>query len=465
MAQEWSPNSWTTKAAKQLPEYQSAEALQDAQSYLKGQPPLVFAGEARRLRQQLGMVSEGKAFILQGGDCAESFAEFNPTNIRNLFRLVLQMSVIMTFSGSMPIVKIGRIAGQFAKPRSNPTETIDGVELPSYKGDIINGIDFNPDSRIPDPERIKRAYHQAASTLNLLRAFAHGGYADLNKIHKWTLDFVEDSPQAERYTELTDRISQTLQFMAAAGITSENTPQLRQTDFYTSHEALLLPYEEGLTRVDSTTGDWYDVSAHLLWIGDRTRQPDGAHVEFLRGVHNPLGIKCGPSLEIDDLNKLLAVLNPDNQAGRITLICRMGHEGIKDGLPPLIRAVEKEGHKVAWSCDPMHGNTVKSATGFKTRPFNNVLAEVKNFFAIHHAEGTHPGGIHLEMTGQDVTECTGGLHAISDEDLSQRYHTHCDPRLNANQALELAFLIADELKATPTIDAGHEFHSTLGGIE
>lgn len=465
MTQSWAPDSWTTKPAKQLPEYENEQSLKDVQDYLKGQPPLVFAGEARRLKKQLGLVGQGKAFILQGGDCAESFAEFKPTNIRNLFRLVLQMSVVMTFAGSMPIVKIGRIAGQFAKPRSAPTETIDGVELPSYKGDIINGINFDKENRIPDPERIKRAYHQAASTLNLLRAFAQGGYADLNKIHKWTLEFVEGTPQAERYKELTDQISQTLQFMAAAGITSENTLQLRQTDFYTSHEALLLPYEESLTRIDSTTGDWYDVSAHFLWIGDRTRQPDGAHVEFLRGVKNPLGIKCGPTLDIDDLNKLLAVLNPENEPGRITLICRMGHEGIKEGLPPLIRAVEKEGHAVTWSCDPMHGNTIKSGTGYKTRPFNNVLAEVKNFFAIHHAEGTHPGGVHLEMTGQDVTECTGGLHAIKDEDLSQRYHTHCDPRLNAAQALELAFLIADELKATPTVEAGHEFHSAIGGVE
>lgn len=447
MAENWKPDTWRAKNALQLPEYKDKSKLEAVERDLADQPPLVFAGEARRLKEQLGQVCQGKAFILQGGDCAESFAEFHPKNIRNLFRLILQMSVVMTFAGSMPIVKIGRIAGQFAKPRSAPTEIRDGVELPSYKGDNINGTEFTAEAREPDPERLKRAYHQAASTLNLLRAFAHGGYADLTKIHRWNLEFMEGAPQAGRYKELTDQISQALNFMAAAGINSDNTLQLRQTDFYTSHEALLLPYEQALTRVDSTTGDWYDVSAHFLWIGDRTRQPDGAHVEFLRGVKNPLGIKCGPTSNTDDLIRLLDTLNPENEAGKITLICRMGHTGLQDGLPPLIRAIEKEGKNVVWSSDPMHGNTVKSSSGYKTRPFNNILSEVKSFFEIHQAEGTHPGGIHLEMTGQDVTECTGGLHDISDEDLSERYHTHCDPRLNASQALELAFLIADELKA------------------
>ncbi len=447
MTEKWTPETWRSKKALQLPEYKDKNKLEEIEGYLSNQPPLVFAGEARRLKQQLGQVCEGKAFILQGGDCAESFAEFKPTNIRNLFRLMLQMSVVMTFAGSMPIVKIGRIAGQFAKPRSAPTETIDGVELPSYKGDSINGSEFTPEARHPDPERLKQSYHQSASTLNLLRAFAQGGYADLTKIHRWTLEFMADTPQAKRYANLTDQITQALNFMAAAGITSDNTLQLRQTDFYTSHEALLLPYEQALTRVDSTTGDWYDVSAHFLWIGDRTRQPDGAHVEFLRGVNNPLGIKCGPSLNTDDLIRLIDVLNPENEAGRITLICRMGHDKLEDGLPPLIRAIEKEGKKVVWSSDPMHGNTIKSASGYKTRPFDNILSEVKSFFDIHQAEGTHPGGIHLEMTGQNVTECIGGLHNIKDENLAERYHTHCDPRLNASQALELAFLIAGELNA------------------
>lgn len=452
MSNNWTPQTWRNKTALQQPVYKDKNELEKVEEYLFKQPPLVFAGEARRLKEQLGKVSEGKAFILQGGDCAESFAEFTPRNIRYLFRLMLQMSVVMTFAGSMPIVKIGRIAGQFSKPRSAPTEIRDGIELPSYKGDNINGTEFTAAAREPDPERLKQAYHQAASTLNLLRAFAQGGYADLTKIHRWTLEFIEGSPQAERYRVLTDQITQALNFMTAAGINSDNSLQLRQTDFYTSHEALHLPYEQAMTRVDSTTGDWYDVSAHFLWIGDRTRQPDGAHVEFLRGVKNPLGIKCGPTTNTDDLIKLIDTLNPENEAGRITLICRMGHQGIQEGLPPLIRAIEKEGKKVVWSSDPMHGNTVKSTSGYKTRPFNNILAEVKNFFAIHQAEGTHPGGIHLEMTGQDVTECTGGLHDISDENLSERYHTHCDPRLNANQALELAFLIADELKAAGQTD-------------
>ncbi|MGM0421994.1 MAG: class II 3-deoxy-7-phosphoheptulonate synthase [Pseudomonadota bacterium] len=460
MTTAWTPDSWTSKEARQIPEYNNPQELADVQAFLQGQPPLVFAGEARRLKKQLGHASLGQAFVLQGGDCAESFAEFNPTNIRNLFRLILQMSVVMTFAGSMPIIKLGRVAGQFAKPRSNPMETVNGVELPSYKGDIINDISEDADKRQPDPQRIIQAYHQSASTLNLLRAFAQGGYADLNKIHRWTLDFIQDTPEAERYIELSDQIGQALNFMAAAGINSDNTMQLRQTDFYTSHEALLLPYEEGLTRIDSTTGDWYDCSAHFLWIGDRTRQPDGAHVEFLRGVHNPIGIKCGPTLDPDELIRLIDILNPENEAGRITLICRMGHEGVETGLPPLIRKVKAEGRHVVWSSDPMHGNTIKSASGYKTRPFEHVLAEVKAFFKIHHAEGTHPGGIHLEMTGQNVTECTGGLHAISDGDLSQRYHTHCDPRLNAFQALELAFLIAEELKATAKADAEHaQYHN------
>lgn len=442
----WTPESWKNKPAKQQPDYPDKAALEKAVRTLSNYPPLVFAGEARRLKEELGRVARGEAFILQGGDCAESFAEFNPRNIRDMFRVILQMAVVMTFSGAMPIVKIGRLAGQFAKPRSDVTEKKDGVELPSYRGDIINGLDFTPEARIPDPARMVQAYNQGAATLNLLRAFAQGGYADLQRVHGWTLDFVKDGPLTERYEDLATRIKEAMDFMAACGITSETTLKLRETEFFTSHEALLLPYEEALTRVDSTSDEWYDVSAHFLWIGDRTRQPDGAHVEFLRGVRNPIGIKCGPSLPPDELIGLLDILNPQNESGRITLISRMGHDKVASGLPGLIRRIEQEGRSVAWSCDPMHGNTIKSSSGYKTRPFDNILKEVRGFFAVHQAEGTHPGGIHIEMTGQNVTECTGGAWAISDDNLADRYHTHCDPRLNAGQALELAFLVADELK-------------------
>lgn len=445
--QNWTPDGWKARPAKQQPEYQDKLALERAFKTLSNYPPLVFAGEARRLKEDLARVARGEAFVLQGGDCAESFAEFNPRNIRDTFRVILQMAVVMTFAGAMPIVKIGRLAGQFAKPRSDATEKKGDVELPSYRGDIINGYEFTPESRIPDPARMVQAYNQAAATLNLLRAFAQGGYADLHRVHGWTLDFVKDGALMERYEELATRIDEALAFMAACGITSDTTLKLRETEFYTSHEALLLPYEEALTRVDSTTGDWYDVSAHFLWIGDRTRQPDGAHVEFLRGVKNPIGIKCGPSLPPDELIGLLDILNPENEPGRITLISRMGHDKVESGLPKLIRKIQQEGRTVVWSCDPMHGNTIKSTTGYKTRPFENILAEVRGFFAVHKAEGTHPGGVHFELTGQDVTECTGGSRAISDENLADRYHTHCDPRLNASQSLELAFLVADELKA------------------
>lgn len=444
----WSPDSWRAKPAKQLPEYPDQAALQTVEETLSNYPPLVFAGEARRLRSQLAKVANGDAFLLQGGDCAESFAEFHPRNIRDTFRVLLQMAVVMTFAGGMPIVKVGRIAGQFAKPRSQPDETKDGITLPSYKGDIINGIEFSEEARRHDPERIIRAYNQAASTLNLVRAFAQGGYADLHRVHKWTLDFLNDHPLADRYSDLAERIDQALSFMAAAGITAKNAPNIREVDFYTSHEALLLPYEQALTRTDSTTGHWYDVSAHFLWIGDRTRQPDGAHVEFLRGVHNPIGIKCGPTMTADDLMKLLDTLNPHNDAGRITLISRMGNDKVGDHLPDLIRTVKAEGRKVVWSCDPMHGNTMVSGNGYKTRKFENILGEVKDFFALHRAEGSYPGGVHFELTGQNVTECTGGGRPITEDNLSERYHTHCDPRLNASQALELAFLIADELHAS-----------------
>ena len=446
MTATWSPDSWRKKAISQMPEYPDAGRLEAVEATLRSYPPLVFAGEARRLTDALGRVADGKAFLLQGGDCAESFAEFNANNIRDTFRVLLQMAIVLTFGAALPVVKVGRMAGQFAKPRSAATEKQGDVELPSYRGDIINAIGFDAASRQPDPERLLRAYNQAAATLNLLRAFAQGGFADLHKVHRWTLDFVADSPQGHRYAELADRLSETLNFMEACGLTAETAPQIRETDFFTSHEALLLWYEQALTRVDSLTGRWYDCSAHMLWIGDRTRNHDSAHIEFLRGVDNPVGLKCGPSLDPDDLLRLIEILNPKNIPGRLTLICRMGHDKVAEKLPGLIRAVTREGAKVVWSCDPMHGNTVKSSTGYKTRPFDRILAEVRNFFTVHQAEGTHAGGVHVEMTGQDVTECIGGAQAITEQALADRYHTHCDPRLNASQSIELAFLVAEALK-------------------
>lgn len=443
---DWTPQSWRDKPAKQLPDYPDTNALQQAEQTLRHFPPLVFAGEARSLMDSLSDVAVGRAFLLQGGDCAESFAEFGPNNLRDTFRVILQMAIVLTFGASCPVVKVGRLAGQFAKPRSNPTEIQNGQELPIYRGDIINGLEFEPDRRNPDPQRMVQAYSQASATLNFLRALAQGGYADLHQINRWTLDFIQSTPEAERFRHLADRLNETLGFMEACGLTSETTSQIRETDFYTSHEALLLPYEEALTRVDSTTGKWYGCSAHMLWIGDRTRDPEGAHIEFARGINNPLGLKCGPSLKPDGLLRLIDILNPHNTSGRLTLIVRMGADQVESGLPPLLRAVQREGYHVVWSCDPMHGNTIKSASGYKTRPFNRVLTEVQQFFAVHRAEGTHAGGIHIEMTGQNVTECTGGLFEITDAGLADRYHTHCDPRLNAVQSLELAFLIAEELK-------------------
>lgn len=453
MTKNWTPHSWRSKPIKQVPFYPDAQALNDVEARLRTYPPLVFAGEARKLKQQLAEVAEGKAFLLQGGDCAESFAEHGADNIRDFFRVFLQMAVVLTFGASKPVVKVGRIAGQFAKPRSSDMETLNGVELPSYRGDIINGIEFDSASRTPDPQRQDMAYRQSAATLNLLRAFAQGGYANLENVHQWMLGFVGKSPQAERYAALAQRISETMNFMRAIGITADSNHSLRETDFYTSHEALLLGYEEALTRVDSTSGDWYGTSGHMIWIGDRTRQADHAHIEYCRGIKNPLGLKCGPSLQPDDLIRLIDLLNPENEAGRLTLIARFGYDKVGDHLPQLIRAVEKEGRKVVWSCDPMHGNTI-TAGGYKTRPFDRILKEVESFFAIHRAEGSHPGGIHVEMTGKNVTECTGGARAISAEDLHDRYHTHCDPRLNADQALELAFLLAELLKKER--DAGTE---------
>ncbi len=446
MATKWRPDTWRGMPIKQVPDYPDAEALSSVETTLRNFPPLVFAGEARRLKAGLRAVAEGNAFLLQGGDCAESFAEFHPNNIRDTFRVLLQMAVILTYGAACPVVKVSRMAGQFAKPRTADTETENGVTLPAYRGDIVNGMDFDPASRTPDPQRMLRAYSQAAATLNLLRAFAQGGYADLHRVHSWNQGFVASSPAGARYQEMADRLSETLDFMAAVGLTSETTPQIRETDFYTSHEALLLSYEEALTRIDSTSGEWYDCSAHMLWVGDRTRQPDGAHAEFLRGVKNPIGLKCGPTLETTELLRLIDRLNPENEPGRLTLIARMGAEKVEAKLPPLIRAVTREGRKVVWCCDPMHGNTIISSTGYKTRQVDRILAEVRAFFAVHEAEGSYAGGVHFEMTGQDVTECIGGAQAITESGLSDRYHTHCDPRLNASQALELAFLIAESLK-------------------
>jgi 3-deoxy-7-phosphoheptulonate synthase len=447
MTKIWTPDSWRAHEARQLPTYPDADALRAVETELRSYPPLVFAGEARDLTTRLADAAAGNAFLLQGGDCAESFAEFHPNTIRDTFRVLLQMAVVMTFASKMPIVKVGRMAGQFAKPRSGDFEDIDGVSLPSYRGDNVNDIEFTAEARTPNPQRMIRGYMQSASTLNLLRAFASGGYANLHQVHKWNLDFAARSPWAEQYAQLADRIGEALDFMEAIGLSPETVPQLKGTSFFTSHEALLLGYEEAMTRQDSLTGDWYDTSAHMLWIGDRTRFAGSAHVEFLRGVGNPLGLKCGPSLEPDDLIRLLDTLNPANQPGRITLITRFGHDKVEAHLPRLIRAVKREGRHVLWSCDPMHGNTIKAAGGLKTRPFDRILTEVTGFFAVHRSENTHAGGIHLEMTGQDVTECTGGAIAISDEGLGARYQTQCDPRLNASQSLEMAFLIAEALKA------------------
>lgn len=445
MAQTWTPNSWRQKPIQQVPDYPDLAALDSVEARLAKYPPLVFAGEARRLKSALANVADGRGFLLQGGDCAESFAEHGADTIRDFFRAFLQMAVVLTFGAQQPVVKVGRIAGQFAKPRSSGIEKQGDVSLPSYRGDIINGIEFTEEARVPNPERQVMAYRQSAATLNLLRAFAMGGYANLENVHQWMLGFVKDSPQAERYRKLADRISETMDFMKAIGITAENHPSLRETDFFTSHEALLLGYEQALTRVDSTSGDWYATSGHMIWIGDRTRQPDHAHIEYCRGIKNPLGLKCGPSLTADGLLELNDILNPANEAGRLTLICRFGHDKVAEHLPRLIRAVEREGKKVVWSCDPMHGNTI-TLNNYKTRPFERILSEVESFFQIHRAEGSHPGGIHIEMTGNDVTECTGGARALSGDDLADRYHTHCDPRLNADQALELAFLLAERMK-------------------
>ncbi len=448
----WSRASWRNKPRIQMPDYPDQAALNAVEAQLAQYPLLVFAGEARRLKTHLGAVSRGEAFLLQGGDCAESFEQFNSDMIRDTFKVMLQMAMVLTYGAKVPVVKLGRMAGQFAKPRSANTETVDGVELPSYRGDIINSLAFTPDARIPDPNKMLQAYTQSAATLNLLRAFSTGGFADMSQVHAWTLGFT-DAEDAAKYREIATRIQDTIDFMAAAGITAKTTHEFSTVEFYTSHESLLLEYEEALTRLDSTSGKWLAGSGHMIWIGDRTRQPDGAHVEFASGVQNPIGLKCGPSMEVDDLKKLMAKLNPENEAGRLTLIARFGAGAVGDHLPRLIKAVEEEGANVVWTCDAMHGNTIKSSSGYKTRPFESVLREVREFFGVHAAEGTVPGGVHFEMTGQDVTECTGGVRAVSDEDLSDRYHTACDPRLNASQSLELAFLVAEELSARRTAQA------------
>jgi len=445
MTEHWTPASWRAKPAKHIPsDYPDVAELTRVEATLRKMPPLVFAGEARRLKSLLGDVAAGKAFLLQGGDCAESFKEFAADNIRDTFRLILQMAVVLTFAGGKPVVKVGRMAGQFGKPRSSPVEKIGDVELPSYRGDNINGMDFTPEARIPDPQRLLQAYGQSSSTLNLLRAFAGGGYADLYNIHRWTLGFVNDSPQGARYRELSEKISESLTFMAAIGVTPETHPEMHRVEFFTSHEGLLLGFEEAMTRIDSTSGDWYDTSAHLLWIGERTRQLDGAHIEYFRGIRNPIGMKVGPTMEGDELNRLIDVLNPKDEAGRLTLYGRFGYDKIEDRLPGLLRATK--GRNVVWAIDPMHGNTLTATNGYKTRPFDRILSEVKSFVDVCKAEGTHPGGVHLEMTGQNVTECLGGARALTEGDLADRYHTHCDPRLNGEQALELAFLVAERLK-------------------
>ncbi len=443
---DWNPSSWREKPILQQPTYPDQEALNKVLAELKNYPPLVFAGEVRNLKEQLAKVTKGDAFLLQGGDCAESFSEFHANNIRDTFKVLLQMAVVMTYAGGVPVVKIGRLGGQFAKPRSSDTETQNGVTLDSYRGDIINSVEFTKEARTPDPQRMIKAYNQSAATLNLLRAFASGGLADLHQVHKWNLDFAHQSEVSKKYEELAEQIEQSLKFMEACGVTSATYRTLRETDFYTSHEALLLPYEEAFTRKDSITNEWYNVAAHMVWVGDRTRQLDGAHIEYLRGIKNPVGIKAGPSMDPEDLVKLCVRLNPENEPGKVNVIVRMGANKVVEGMPKLVRAIEAEGLNVLWSCDPMHGNTIKSSNNYKTRPVEDVLTEVKQFFQVHKAEGTYAGGIHLEMTGKNVTECIGGSFMITEEDLSSRYHTHCDPRLNADQSLELAFLIADTLK-------------------
>lgn len=444
---QWQPDSWRAKPILQQPQYQDLQHLEQVEKKLKTYPPLVFAAETRQLHKELGQVCEGQGFLLQGGDCAESFDEFNAPKIRDTFKVLLQMAIVLTFAGRCPVTKVARMAGQYAKPRSADLETINGVSLPSYRGDIINGIEFTEQARVPNPQRMLEAYHRSASTLNLLRAFAQGGLADLHEVNRWNMAFVENNPLKEKYQDMANRIQDTLEFMNVIGINGSSSPTLHETSLYTSHEALLLNYEQALTRIDTLTGNPYNCSAHMLWIGERTRQLDHAHVEFFRGIHNPIGLKVGPTMQADELIRMIDALNPENQAGRLTLITRMGADNLEGVLPGLLRRVKQEGRKVVWSSDPMHGNTFKASSGYKTRNFDAILREIQQFFSAHKAEGTHPGGIHLEMTGQHVTECTGGAYKISDDDLAKAYQTQCDPRLNADQVLEMAFLVSDYIKA------------------
>jgi 3-deoxy-7-phosphoheptulonate synthase len=442
----WHPAGWRDRPALQMPAYGDSRALAQVEQRLASLPALIFPGEISQLRERLAAVARGEAFLLQGGDCAESFEEFGHEPVESTFRVILQMAVVLTYAAACPVVKVGRIAGQFAKPRSSDVETLDGVTLPSYRGDIINASEFAPAARHPDPARLLTAYSHSAATLNLLRALAQGGFADLHEVHRWTADFVRSSPQGERFEELAERITQCLAFMEACGFDATRAPQLHAVEFYTSHEALHLHYEEALTRLDARQQRWYGGSAHMLWLGERTRKLSGAHVEYLRGVQNPIGVKLGPSATGDDVLRLLDVLDPDQEPGRVVLITRMGSDKVAERLPPLLQAVSRAGRTPVWCCDPMHGNTVSSSTGYKTRDFDRILGEVRGFFAAHAQQGTHPGGLHFEMTGQDVTECRGGAQALTDEGLSSRYRTACDPRLNGSQSLELAFLIADVLK-------------------
>lgn len=442
----WQPDSWRSKPILQQPEYDDKAELAQVEKTLSSYPPLVFAAEARELRRQLGQVCEGKGFLLQGGDCAESFSEFNAPKIRDTFKVLLQMAIVLTFAGRCPVTKVARMAGQYAKPRSSDFETKDGITLPSYRGDIINSFEFSEAARRPDPQRLIEAYHRSSATLNLLRAFAQGGLADLHEVNRWNMAFVENNPLKEQYQDIARRIQDSLEFMDVIGLNASNTPTLHETSLFTSHEALLLNYEEALTRIDTLTGKPYDCSAHMVWIGERTRQLDHAHIEFFRGIHNPIGVKVGPTMEEDELIRLIDALNPNNEAGRLTLITRMGADKLEANLPRLLRRVKAEDRNVVWSSDPMHGNTFSASSGYKTRNFDAILSEIRQFFAAHDAEGTYAGGIHLEMTGQHVTECTGGAYQISDDDLAEAYKTQCDPRLNADQVLEMAFLVSEHLR-------------------
>jgi 3-deoxy-7-phosphoheptulonate synthase len=446
MSPVWTPSSWKERTAAQQPEWPDPDALDQALKTLAGFPPLVFAGEARSLQASLGQVAAGNAFLLQAGDCAESFEDFSADSIREKLRVILQMAVVLTYSIGVPVVKVGRIAGQFAKPRSSPTETVGGVDIPSFRGHIVNGAGPHAEARVPDPARLVQAYHQSSSTLNLLRAFTKGGFADLSRIHSWNQEFVASSPQGRQYERLAAEIDRTMRFMRACGLDTESNPVLREVEFYTSHEALILGYEEALTRQDSLTGGWYDCSAHMLWIGDRTHQVDGAHVEFLRGVGNPLGCKIGPSTDATEVLELCQHLNPSRIPGRLTLVSRMGADQVVDHLRPILRAITDAGHPVVWACDPMHGNTYTAPNGRKTRHFDDILREIAGFVTAHRAEGTWPGGIHVELTGANVTECLGGADELSDSDLDHRYETICDPRLNGRQSLDLAFRLAELVK-------------------